>query len=138
MVQIPSLLLKVILYAQTGLPAVVWDACKDAIILERFTGLALYSVTIIIGGNTVSNVPLVLLLSHSIPLLPDPRAGWLLLSFVSTVAGNLTLIGSVANLIVCERAKQDYILGFMEYLRFGLPSTLVITVIGVALMRAIL
>jgi Na+/H+ antiporter NhaD/arsenite permease-like protein len=52
---------------------------------------------------------------------------------VSTVAGNLTLLGSVANLIVAERARQHYELGFFEYLRFGLASTVVVLAIGVPL-----
>jgi Na+/H+ antiporter NhaD/arsenite permease-like protein len=64
----------------------------------------------------------VLLLQH---LVPDPDTKtWLLLASVSTLAGNLTLLGSVANLIVAEAvAKLDYHLSFWEHLRFGLPLT---------------
>jgi len=125
-------------FQKTGLPAATWSAAEDAIQLDRFWGVTLYSIIIIIGSNTVSNVPLVLLLANSIPQLANPKAGWLLLSFISTVAGNLTLVGSVANLIVVERAKKDYTLGFWEYFRFGFPSTLVVTFLGVAIMCAIL
>jgi Na+/H+ antiporter NhaD/arsenite permease-like protein len=47
-----------------------------------------------------------------------------LLAAGSTLAGNLTLLGSVANLIVAEAvAKQGYRLNFWEHLRFGLPLT---------------
>ncbi len=75
-------------------------------------------------SNLVSNVPAVLLLHHLIPH-PDPRS-WLLLAAGSTLAGNLTLLGSVANLIVAEAAvKQGYRLTFWEHLRFGLPLTVI-------------
>jgi Na+/H+ antiporter NhaD/arsenite permease-like protein len=83
----------------------------------------------ILGGtallsNLVSNVPAVLLLHHLIPQ-SDERA-WLLLAATSTLAGNLTLLGSVANLIVAEAAaKQGHHLSFWEHLRFGLPLTVV-------------
>ena len=55
----------------------------------------------------------------------------------STVAGNLTLVGSVANLIVVERAKRFYSLSFFEYLSFGAPSTLLVTLIGVLICVAL-
>jgi len=122
----------------TGLPASAWQASKATVQLNTAQGITIYALLVLIGSNTVSNVPLVLLLSTSIPLLDDPRAGWLFLSFISTVAGNLTLVGSVAHLIVCERAKRWYVLTFTEYLRFGLPSTLLVTVIGTILIRLVL
>ncbi|MER3479940.1 MAG: anion transporter [Meiothermus sp.] len=74
-------------------------------------------------SNLISNVPAVLLLHKLIPS-GDAR-GWLLLASASTLAGNLTLLGSVANLIVAEAARREgYKLGFLEHLRFGLPITL--------------
>jgi Na+/H+ antiporter NhaD/arsenite permease-like protein len=73
-------------------------------------------------SNLVSNVPAVLLLQH---LIPDPDTKtWLLLAAGSTLAGNLTLLGSVANLIVAEAVtKLGCQLSFWEHLRFGLPLT---------------
>jgi len=59
---------------------------------------------------------------------------WVLLAYVLTVAGNLTLLGSVANIIVAESARGHYELGFREYLRFGLPSTLLVLAAGVPLL----
>lgn len=61
---------------------------------------------------------------------------WLQLSWLSTIAGNLTLVGSVANLIVAERAKPWYLLGFMEYLKVGFPSTLLMITQGMPLVAA--
>lgn len=105
---------------------------------DTLSGIAVYVVIVLIGSNIVSNVPLVLLLSdyllHSEESPAMIKRAWLLLSFVSTIAGNLTLVGSVANLIVVERSKHSYHLEFWEYLKFGLPSTLLIVVIGTGLM----
>ena len=78
------------------------------------TPLSILGVTALLS-NLVSNVPAVLLLQHLIPH-PDTKT-WLLLASVSTLAGNLTLLGSVANLIVAEAvAKLDYHLSFWEHL----------------------
>lgn len=86
------------------------------------TPLSLLGVTALLS-NLVSNVPAVLLLHQLLPQ-PDTQT-WLLLAAGSTLAGNLTLLGSVANLIVAEAAaRQGYSLGFWEHLRFGLPLTL--------------
>ncbi len=85
--------------------------------------LNLLSVTALLS-NLVSNVPTVLLLYRLISN-PDTET-WLLLSAGATLAGNMTLLGSVANLIVAEAAaKQGYTLSFWEHLRFGLPLTLI-------------
>ncbi len=80
-------------------------------------------------SNIVSNVPAVLLLH---PLIaPDDHQSWLLLAAGSTLAGNLTIFGSVANLIVVEASSSlGYKLSFSEHLRFGLPLTLL--TLGVA------
>lgn len=74
-------------------------------------------------SNAISNVPTVLLLYRFVP--QGDTQGWLLLAAASTLAGNLTILGSVANIIVAEAsAKQGYRLSFLEHLRFGLPLTL--------------
>lgn len=89
--------------------------------------LSILGVTVVLS-NVVSNVPAVLLLHHLIPN-PSDRT-WLLLAAGSTLAGNLTLLGSVANLIVAEAAiKQGHHLSFGEHLRFGLPLTVITLVI---------
>lgn len=69
----------------------------------------------------------------------DEKKAWLLLAWVSTVAGNLSLLGSAANLIVCEQARSaqhiGYTLSFWRHLKFGVPSTLIVTAIGLTLLR---
>jgi Na+/H+ antiporter NhaD/arsenite permease-like protein len=95
-------------------------------VLDSLTPLAgsragLLWVTAVLS-NVVSNVPAVLLLH---PLVgPDDRPGWLLLAAGSTLAGNLTLLGSVANLIVAEASRREgHPLSLVEHLRFGVPVT---------------
>src|ERR1700730_2990423 len=73
-------------------------------------------------SNLVSNVPAVLILKPFIAKLPDPGRAWQIVAMSSTFAGNLTLIGSVANLIVAERAKRAGVtISFRAYGRIGLP-----------------
>jgi Na+/H+ antiporter NhaD/arsenite permease-like protein len=76
-------------------------------------------------SNLVSNVPAVLILKPFIVSLPDPGRAWRIVAMSSTFAGNLTLIGSVANLIVAERAKKEGVtISFFAYFRIGLPLTI--------------
>lgn len=86
-------------------------------------------------SNVVSNVPAVLLWIPVVPKLPDPRFVWLVMAMSSTFAGNLTLLGSVANLIVAERARgQGASLGFVDYLKAGVPVTLLTIAWGIAML----
>lgn len=73
-------------------------------------------------SNLISNVPAVLLWRDVVPTLPDPGRMWLVVAMSSTLAGNLLLIGSMANLIVAERAAAHGVhIGFREYARAGIP-----------------
>ncbi len=82
-------------------------------------------------SNAVSNVPAVMLLRTLVPSFPDPHAGWLALAMASTLAGNLTITGSVANIIVVERAAAEQVpVGFQDYARVGVPVTLVTLALG--------
>jgi len=81
-------------------------------------------------SNLVSNVPAVMLLKTLVPAFHDPHTGWLVLAMASTLAGNLTITGSVANLIVVERAHGEVRIGFWDYSRVGIPVTLVTLAIG--------
>jgi len=85
-------------------------------------------------SNLVSNVPAVLVFKPFIAHLANPTLGWLRLAMASTLAGNLTILGSVANLIVVERARGTAEIGFWEYARAGVPVTLITTLIGVWLL----
>ena len=82
-------------------------------------------------SNIVSNVPAVMLLKSLVPGFPNAHTGWMALAMASTLAGNLTITGSVANIIVVERAGAEGVhLGFHEYFRLGLPVTVATLVLG--------
>ncbi len=82
-------------------------------------------------SNLVNNVPTVLVLKPFVAALANPKQAWLLVAMAATFAGNLTLLGSVANLIVAEAARTRGIsLRFADYLRLGIPLTLSTLVIG--------
>ena len=84
-------------------------------------------------SNIVSNVPAVLDPQAVHPDLPDPERAWLVVAMASTLAGNLTLLGSVANLIVAERASAEGTpISFWAYFKVGLPLTLVTLAAGTA------
>lgn len=94
--------------------------------------VALLSSFTLVLSNILSNVPAVLLLSPMIESMGNIKRDWLTVAMSSTFAGNLTLIGSVANLIVVEIArKQGVHVSFMMYLRVGVPVTLVTLLIGI-------
>jgi Na+/H+ antiporter NhaD/arsenite permease-like protein len=86
-------------------------------------------------SNLVSNVPAVLLFKPFVEHLPDPKGAWLTLAMASTLAGNLTLLGSVANLIVVQRARATLTIGFGEYFKAGAPLAVLTIWIGVMLLR---
>jgi Na+/H+ antiporter NhaD/arsenite permease-like protein len=101
--------------------------------LYKFEGVLLFTVFVIVGSNLFSNVPLTILIVNRIDDLCggekcEGPLGGLLLAWISTVAGNFTLIGSVANLIVAEKARSavDYRITFWNYLKFGAISTFVV------------
>ena len=103
-----------------------WHALLDSpVVLVSMLSVAL--------SNLVSNVPAVLLFEPLMKVMPQQDLAWLALAMSSTLAGNLTVLGSVANLIVVESARRAGIeLGFFEYLKVGVPLTLLTTVAGVA------
>ena len=120
-------------FQNTCFPTVAFNKLAPFMNLNKVEGVLLFSVFTIIGSNIFSNVPLVILIVNRIDDLcgeekcSGPLPG-LLLAWVSTIAGNFTLIGSIANLIVAEKARStaDYRLTFWNYLKFGLPSTCVV------------
>ncbi|WP_018110512.1 anion transporter [Thermus igniterrae] len=114
---------------------VVTEGVRRLGLAEALTPLAETPLGLLLAATLlsllISNVPAVLLLA---PLVGEERS-WLLLAGGSTLAGNLTLLASVANLIVAEGAGREGVrVGFAEHLRFGLPLTL----LNLALLHALL
>ena len=88
-------------------------------------------------SNIVSNVPAVMLLKSLVPQFQNATQFWLLLAMASTLAGNLTVTGSIANIIVIEKARPEVEITFADYLRVGVPVTLATLVVGVVWVRFI-
>jgi Na+/H+ antiporter NhaD/arsenite permease-like protein len=101
----------------------------------------IFSASTTIISNLISNVPAVMVLSPVVLASTDALAssdaknGWFLLAMASTFAGNLSLLGSVANLIVAEGAARCGVrLDFRSYLRAGFPITLATLAVGTILL----
>lgn len=115
----------------TGVSAQLFELVKPL----AFAGTAPLALVTTILSNLISNVPAVLLFRPLVPQFADPTQAWLTLAAASTLAGNLTLIGSVANLIVAEQALKFGIkLTFMEYLKPGLIITTLTLIAAIVLL----
>jgi Na+/H+ antiporter NhaD/arsenite permease-like protein len=96
--------------------------------LDRTGPLSIFAAVL---SNLVSNVPAVLVFKTFIPHLAHPARAWIALAMSSTLAGNLTLLGSVANLIVVQRARAEVEISFREYARAGVPLAILSLAAGV-------
>jgi Na+/H+ antiporter NhaD/arsenite permease-like protein len=115
---------------QTPFPADLF-AVASRYHLERTVPMTVFSAAL---SNVVSNVPAVLVFRSFVTRLPDAAHAWLTLAMSSTLAGNLTVLGSVANLIVVQRARGRVEIGFWEYAKAGVPITILTLAVGVALL----
>lgn len=97
------------------------------------TVAVLSGVTLVLS-NLVSNVPAVVLLEPFVKSLSHPDLGWLTLAMSSTLAGNLTLVGSVANLIVVSLARPEVEISFWDYFKVGAVLTLLTMAVGVGVL----
>jgi Na+/H+ antiporter NhaD/arsenite permease-like protein len=100
--------------------------------LERTAPMSIFTAIL---SNLLSNVPAVLVFKPLVPKLADPARAWLTLAMSSTLAGNLTVLGSVANLIVIERARREVRISFLEYAKAGVPLTVVTLAIGIWMLQ---
>ncbi len=91
----------------------------------------IFSLTTALLSNILSNVPAVLMMKPLVESLPHQRNSWLTIAMASTLAGNFTIVGSIANLIVVRSAATRGIeISFWDYFRIGAPLTLVTLAIG--------
>ena len=112
---------------KTSLPADLFRAAQR-FHLERVSVLSAFAALL---SNVVSNVPAVLVFKPFIARMGDPVRSWLTLAMSTTLAGNLTLLGSVANLIVVQRARHEAPISFWEYFKVGAPLTVLTMIAGV-------
>jgi Na+/H+ antiporter NhaD/arsenite permease-like protein len=122
---------------KSGLPALAFAQFPLAAAEHRASGQAALAAIFLVGSNVVSNVPFILVVREHMASLADPQRGWELLAIASTFAGNLTLVGSVANIIVAESAREIGGLGFLEHLKVGLPLALGSTALAVGWMALV-
>ncbi len=122
----------------SGLAQAVTSWALKLIAGDLNTQVWIFSGVTLAGSNLLSNVPFVLLASQSVPAMSSPDLFWCLLAFVSTIAGNLTIFGSVANMIVAETARNQCPMSFWAFARFGIPSTILSLLAGVWLLSHIL
>lgn len=118
--------------AKSGLPQLFYERLSPFLrggVLSQIVNFSLFSAGL---SNLVSNVPFVLLAAHWIPNFDHPRLMWLVLAMSSTFAGNLTIMGSVANMIVMELSKDDVSVGFFEFFRVGFSVTAVSLAVGIS------
>ena len=96
------------------------------------TTIAGLSATAAVLSNAISNVPAVMLFTKIVPKLTDPDLSWLALAMSSTFAGNMTILGSIANLIVVEGARRRGIqVSFWDYSSVGLPLSSLTIALGI-------
>ena len=130
-------------FQNTNFPSRAFKFLQPYMDLYTTRGVFLFTGFVIVGSNILSNVPLVILIVDKLNKFycaeEEARDAYcsaqlvgVLLAWISTIAGNFTLIGSVANLIVAEKARNiaDYRLTFWEYFKFGFCSTLLVLLIG--------
>jgi Na+/H+ antiporter NhaD/arsenite permease-like protein len=116
-------------FVKSGIPALAFERFP----LYGGSGAGAWartSAAFLVGSNVVTNVPFILVVREPMAALPDRTLGWEMLAMASTFAGNLTLLGSVANVIVAEKSRRVGGLHFWEHLRLGAPIALATTALG--------
>jgi len=118
----------------TGLPDQIYDKVHH--VFGASAGSQAWNLAWLsaLGSNIFSNVPFVLVAGKWINNFARPELMWQVMALATTFAGNLTILGSVANIIVVESARAHVEVGFWDYARYGIPVTILTTVIGMAIL----
>ncbi len=117
-------------FVRSGAPEYVFEHVPLFVGSQGIAAYARTSALFLVGSNVVTNVPFILLVKAEMAKLPNVRLGWELLAMASTFAGNLTLLGSVANIIVSEKSQEVGGLRFREYAKVGIPVAVTTTALG--------
>ena len=117
-------------FIRSGAPAFVFGKVPLFVPPASMGEYARTSAYFLAGSNVVTNVPFILLVKGEMAKMPNVRLGWELLAMASTFAGNLTLLGSVANIIVSEKSQAVGGLRFGEYAKVGIPIAIATTALG--------
>lgn len=122
----------------TQIPKLVWQRIglsASGGLNKSFSNYVIFYIFIVLGSNIFSNVPLTIIVLELLSPCVNQLDLVLYLGWLATIAGNLTLFGSVANLIVAQKSLTtiDYRFGFFEYLEFGLLTTIILSVFGMVI-----
>jgi Na+/H+ antiporter NhaD/arsenite permease-like protein len=120
--------------SDTGLPAAMFEHLRATFGSRVPTQAYSFAGFSIIGSNIFSNVPFVLVAANWINSFSHPALMWRVLALSTTYAGNLTILGSAANIIVMESARRHVQVGFWDYAKFGIPITLATTGVGLTIL----
>lgn len=118
----------------TGLPDSIYHKLEPLFGMSPASQAWNFAWFSIIGSNVFSNVPFVLVAGKWIHNFAQPELMWKVMALVTTFAGNLTILGSVANIIVMESARRRVEMSFWDYAKFGIPVTLVTTIAGMIIL----
>lgn len=122
-------------FRDTGVAETIFDhsvgQCGEQIL--QMPCLMGFVAFITLFSNLISNVPLIILFRPIFNALPNPNLAWLTVAWFSTIAGNLIMMGSAANLIVANQAERMGINSFTTRAHgaFGIPSTFIIMIVGI-------
>ncbi|BDG06547.1 ArsB/NhaD family transporter [Anaeromyxobacter oryzae] len=119
---------------EAGVAGRMYDAVAPALGRTAERQALVFGAFSVAASQVVSNVPFVILAGHWIPRLADPRLLWLATALSATLAGNLTVVGSVANIIVLELAGSRGRIGFWRFFRIGAAVTAATLVAGLGLL----
>jgi Na+/H+ antiporter NhaD/arsenite permease-like protein len=122
--------------ARAGAAARMYEAMAPLLGDSAPRQVVAFSLFSVAGSQLVSNVPFVILAGEWIPRLAEPRLMWLATALASTLAGNLTIVGSVANIIVLELAGSRGRIGFWRFFRIGAVVTAITLAAGLAILLA--
>ena len=100
---------------KAGVLTLVYNAVEPYLGKTASGQIVNFSIFSVIASNLVSNVPFVLVSVAWIDKFIDPKTMWYVLAMSSTFAGNLTIMGSVANMIVMELSKEHVHVGFWDF-----------------------
>ena len=119
---------------RTGLPAQVYYRLHSVFGTSAAGQAWNFAWFSALGANVFSNVPFVLVAGKWIHNFARPELMWKTMALATTFAGNLTILGSVANIIVVESARTHLEISFWDYARYGIPVTLLTTVVGMLIL----
>jgi Na+/H+ antiporter NhaD/arsenite permease-like protein len=122
--------------SDTGLPTEIFEHLRGIFGSSAPMQAASFTGFSIVGSNIFSNVPFVLVAVNWIDSFSHPALMWRVLALSTTYAGNLTILGSAANIIVMESSRKHVEVGFWDYAKFGVPITLATTAIGLVILLA--